>query len=206
MSTLVLSFLNGTSSFLQVTRTTIKAWMSLNFCQIRSPTTYWVRCPWAFEKLMSNVVSTGARSFLIESYSFLLATRTAIKAWMGSKFGKIWPGSTELAALECLIKNLHRLINGRNVESSLVLSFLNESSPFLQVTRTHYKSMNEFEFLPDPITNYWVSGPWVFEKWMYNVVSTGAPSFLIGSYSFLLVKRTAIKAWMGLKFSMALWS
>ena len=39
VSTLVLSFLNGSSSFLQVTRTTIKAWMSLNFFQIPSPTT-----------------------------------------------------------------------------------------------------------------------------------------------------------------------
>ena len=35
---------------------------------------------------------------------------------------------------------------------------------------------------------------------MYNVVSTPAHSFLIGSYSFLQVTRTAIKAWMGLKF------
>ena len=39
MSTLVLSFLNGSSSFLQVTRTTIKALISLNFCQIPSPIT-----------------------------------------------------------------------------------------------------------------------------------------------------------------------
>ena len=31
VSTLVPSFLIGSSSFLQVTRTTIKAWMSLNF-------------------------------------------------------------------------------------------------------------------------------------------------------------------------------
>ena len=30
MSSLVLSFLDESSSFLQVTRTTIKAWMSLN--------------------------------------------------------------------------------------------------------------------------------------------------------------------------------
>ena len=30
-----------------------------------------------------------APSFLIESYSFLHVTRTAIEAWMGSKFGKI---------------------------------------------------------------------------------------------------------------------
>ena len=39
MSTMVLSLLNGSSSLLQVTRTTIKACMSLNFCQIPSPTT-----------------------------------------------------------------------------------------------------------------------------------------------------------------------
>ena len=32
------------------------------------------------------------------------------------------------------------------------------------------------------------------------VLSTLAPSFLIGSYSFLRVTRKAIKAWMGLKF------
>ena len=36
---------------------------------------------------------------------------------------------------------------------------------------------------------------------MYNAVNTRVPSFLIGSYSFLQVTRTAIKPWMGLKFS-----
>ena len=60
---------------------------------------------------MYNVVSTLAPSFLIESYSFLHVTRTAIKAWVGSKFAKICPGFTELAALDRL-KNLHRLIMG----------------------------------------------------------------------------------------------
>ena len=34
MNTLVPSFSDGSSSFLQVTRPTIKAWMSLNFGQI----------------------------------------------------------------------------------------------------------------------------------------------------------------------------
>ena len=37
MTTLVLSILNGSSSFLQTIRTTIKAWMSLNFIKIASP-------------------------------------------------------------------------------------------------------------------------------------------------------------------------
>ena len=36
MTTLVLSILNGSSSFLHTIRATIKAWMSLNFVKIRS--------------------------------------------------------------------------------------------------------------------------------------------------------------------------
>ena len=38
MITLVPSFLNGSLSFLQVTRPTIKAWMSLNLGKIQLPT------------------------------------------------------------------------------------------------------------------------------------------------------------------------
>ena len=37
MTSLVLSILNGYSSFLHTIRTTIKAWMSLNFVKIPSP-------------------------------------------------------------------------------------------------------------------------------------------------------------------------
>ena len=36
------------------------------------------------------------------------------------------------------------------------------------------------------------------KKSMYNVVNTLAPSFLIGSSSFLQVTRTTIKSWMSL--------
>ena len=39
MTTLVPSCLDGSSLFLQITSTTIKAWMSLNFVKIPSPTT-----------------------------------------------------------------------------------------------------------------------------------------------------------------------
>ena len=39
MTTLVPSVLDGSSSFLQVTRTIIKAWTSLNLGKIPSPTT-----------------------------------------------------------------------------------------------------------------------------------------------------------------------
>ena len=64
---------------------------------------------------------------------------TAIKAWMGSKFGKIGPWSAELATLERLKKSPYTY-NGRNVVNTLVLSFLNESYSFLQITRTTMKA------------------------------------------------------------------
>ena len=38
MATLVSSFSNGSSSFLQITRSTIKSWMGLNFAKIPSLT------------------------------------------------------------------------------------------------------------------------------------------------------------------------
>ena len=37
MTTLLLSIFNGSSLFLQTRRTTVKAWMSLNFVKISSP-------------------------------------------------------------------------------------------------------------------------------------------------------------------------
>ena len=102
---------------------------------------------------MYNVVSTLAPSFLIGSYSFLHVTRTVIKAWIGLKFSKIGPGSMELAALEQLKKSPWTY-NGRNVVSILVLSFLNGSSPFLQVTRTAIKACMSLNFcqMPSPTT------------------------------------------------------
>ena len=52
-------------------------------------------------------MSTLAPSFLIGYSSFLQVMRKTIKSWMGLKFGKIKPGTVELAALEI---NPHRLI------------------------------------------------------------------------------------------------
>ena len=50
-------------------------------------------------------MSTLVLPFFVGSSLFLLVTMTAIKAWMGSKFGKIGPGSAELATLKCLKKS-----------------------------------------------------------------------------------------------------
>ena len=61
-----------------------------------------------------------------------------------------------------------------------------------------HESLDEFEFRQNPMPDYGVSCPWASEKSMYNVVNTLAPSFLIGSSSFLQVTRTTIKS--GLRF------
>ena len=64
-----------------------------------------VICPFAPEKLMYNVVTTLAPSFLIESSSFLQVRRTTIKSRRSSKFDQIGPWTAELAALERLEKS-----------------------------------------------------------------------------------------------------
>ena len=56
-------------------------------------------------------MNTPAHPLFIRSSLFLQVTMTAMKAWMGSKFGKIGPGIAEYATLERL-KNLHSLIMG----------------------------------------------------------------------------------------------
>ena len=73
MTTLVLSILNGSSSFLHTIRTTIKAWMSLNFSKIPLLTSELAALE-GQKKLINNVVTTLAPSFLIGSSSFLQAT------------------------------------------------------------------------------------------------------------------------------------
>ena len=55
-----------------------------------------------------------------------------------------------------------------------------------------HESLDEFEFRQDAITDYDVSCPWGSEKSVHNVVNTLAPSFLIGSSSYLQETRTCI--------------
>ena len=102
---------------------------------------------------MYNVVSTLAPSFLIGSYSFLQVTRTAIKAWIWSEFSKIEHRYMELAALECLKKSPYTY-NLSNVVSTLMLSFLDGSLSFLQISRATIKAFHAFDFWPHLISNY----------------------------------------------------
>ena len=63
-----------------------------------------------------------------------------------------------------------------------------------------HEILDEFKFWPDTATNLRVINPCASEKLMYNVVNTLAPLFLIGSSSFLQVRRTTIKSRPSLKF------
>ena len=63
-----------------------------------------------------------------------------------------------------------------------------------------HQSLDEFKFWPDTTTNTRVICPCTSEKLLYNVVNTLAPLFLIGSSSFLQVRRTTIKSWTSSKF------
>ena len=141
---------------------------------------------------------TLALPFFIGSSLFLQAIRTAINAWIGWNSARSDQGLQKELPLK-VWKNLHRLIMGELLWA-LWCFHLEWIFIILAGNKDNHKSLNEFEFLPSPITNFWVSCPWVFEKWMYNAVGTLATSLLIKSYSFFRVTRTAIKAWMGLRF------
>ena len=90
------SFLMGSFSFLQATRTAIRSRMSSKFSEFR---------PWTAElpalECLENgcVVNTLAPTFLIGSSSFFHVKRTVMRSRMRSKFGKIQPWSGELTAL-----------------------------------------------------------------------------------------------------------
>ena len=64
-----------------------------------------VICPCASEKLLYNVVSTLAPSFLIGSSAYLQVTSTSITSRTSSKLGQIGPKTAELTALEQLEKS-----------------------------------------------------------------------------------------------------
>ena len=147
VSTLEPSFLIGSSSFLQQTRKTTNAWMSLNFGGYQ-PLTSELAALERLKKTIYNLVSTLAPSFLIGFSSFLQVRRTTIIYRMSSKFGTIRPHTVELAFLERLKKKSHRLITGKILLALNTLEpfILIESSFILAGNKDNHKSLDEFEF------------------------------------------------------------
>ena len=103
VSTLAPSFFIRSSSYLQVSRTSVISRTSLNFSQIR-PRTAELAALERMKKNTYNLVNTLASSFLIGSSSFLQVWRTTIIYRTSLKFGRIRPQTAELAALERLKK------------------------------------------------------------------------------------------------------
>ena len=84
VTALASTFLIGSSSFFHLTRTNIKAWMSLKFCRIR-PRTYELAALKGLEKSPMtyngrNVATILVLSILNGSHLFLQIRRTTIKA------------------------------------------------------------------------------------------------------------------------------
>ena len=82
-------------SYLQVTKTCIKARMSLNFRQIPQLTIELT----VLEGIKIDV-TTFSRLLLIRFFLNLQVMRTCIISWMSLLFGHIGPSTTEFAALE----------------------------------------------------------------------------------------------------------
>ena len=92
VTTLAPSFLIGSSSFLQTTRTPIISRMGSKFSRV-GPGTYELAALERLEKSPKtyngrNVVTTLVLSILNGSSTFLHTIRTSIKAWMSLNFGK----------------------------------------------------------------------------------------------------------------------
>ena len=96
MASLAPLFFIGSSSFLQVTRTTIISRMGSNFSQIRLLTVELA----ALECLKNHYFL--APSILIGSSSYLEVTRIAITSRMSLNFSQIQPLTAELSALDCV--------------------------------------------------------------------------------------------------------
>ena len=63
-----------------------------------------------------------------------------------------------------------------------------------------HERLDEFKFRPDTDTNTRVICPCASERLLYNIVTTLAPLFLIGSSSYLQVTRTSITSRTSSKF------
>ena len=106
VSTVAPSFLIGSSSFLQATRTPIKSRMGSKLGSIRRRT-YELAALERLEKSPQtyngrNVVTILVLSILKGSSSFLHTIRTSIKAWISLNFVKIPSPILKLASLEQL--------------------------------------------------------------------------------------------------------
>ena len=84
--------------------------------------------------------------------------------------------------------------------NTLAPSFFESIILILAGNEDMHESLDEFKFRPDTETDIRVICPCASEKLMYNVMTTLAPSILIGSSSYLQVTRTFITSRTSSKF------
>ena len=142
------------------------------------------------------VVATLASLFFRGS-SFLQVTRITTISQMSSNFDQIRPLTAELSSLECLKRGkIYILCCGHsNIFVFQWIFFI------LAGIKNNYNISDEFEFWPDLTSDCGVSCPLVFEKSIFCIVATLAPSILIGSSSFLEETRITITSWMSWNLS-----
>ena len=116
--------------------------------------------------------------WLFGSSLFLEVTKTSIISRMSSNFNQIRPLTAELSVPECL--KINSFCCGHSSIFVFQWFFF-----VLAGNKDNYNISYEFEFLPDPTSDCGVSCPLVFEKSIFCIVATLAPSILIGSSSFL---------------------
>ena len=158
-----------------------------------------VICPCASEKLMYNVVNTLAPLFFYQIFFILVGNEDIHN--ISDEF-QIRPDWIKDCLPLSAWKNPNRLtcIMGEKsceYSSSFIFDLINL---ILVGKEDMHESLDEFKYPPDTTTNTRVICPCTSEKLMYNVVNTLAPLFLIGSSSFLQVRRTTIKSWTCWKF------
>ena len=88
-----------------------------------------------------------------------------------------------------------------SVVATLASSFLFWIFFILAGNKDNYNISDEFKFRPDPISACGVSCPLVFEKSIFCIVATLAPSILIGFSQFLEITRITITSWMSSNLS-----
>ena len=144
-------------SYLQVTRTYISAWMSSNFGQIPLLTTELAalerlknRC----HHLFSVAIDQIHFKFVGNEIMHNISNEFEFRPDWTTDYGGIWPWTSK--------KYPHRLIMGKTV-SPLCLSCL-RCNPF--DNEDMHKSLDEFEFRPDPTTDLGVRCTWASKKSM----------------------------------------
>ena len=113
---------------------------------------------------------------------------------LSSIFGQIRPFTAELAALECLKKSIFFVV------ATLAPSFLIGSSSYFGVTRIVITSRMSLDFSQIRPLTAELSALDCVKKTIFSVVSTLAPSIVIGSSSFLQVTRITTISQMNSNF------